>query len=467
MVNTRSIHFRLVLWYSGLTIVVSVLFGLYVYYSVMLRTYDEVNELLRLRGINIATTILPAAKSMTQRDLKPTITQVFSPEASNRFIRILDAEGNALYTSGRPKDGHFDPARIPILKNPPRRRVEYNVGDYPMIMVTAPAVVGGKPYIVELGAQTDVLQALLDQLHEALMLGFPLLAFLLGAGGFALVSSALKPVDNICSKAERITFRNLSDRLPVERTGDQIEYLSITLNQMLGRLDAAYQHASRFSADAAHELRTPLTVIRGELEYILAQEKLPEKLQERIGSVLEETERLSDITRSLLAIARLDAGEARIASERFDLAAMAAGTAEQMSLLAEEKDLRLRIDAPESVFVDGDPARVKEVVVNLLDNAIKYTLAGGRVNLRVFPSSEHAVIEVADTGIGIPADALPHVFERFYRVDKARSRQLGGTGLGLSIAQSICQAHGGTISIQSELDRGTLCRVELPLSEAA
>jgi signal transduction histidine kinase len=182
---------------------------------------------------------------------------------------------------------------------------------------------------------------------------------------------------------------------------------------------------------------------------------------------LEEVDRLAKIVDALFAISRLDSGEAQQARTRFDLAPLAAGTTEQMSLLAEDKGVSVACNVEGNVSVEGDRARIKQVVVNLLDNAIKYTPAGGSINLLVRSCDNKAIIEVADTGIGIPAAALPHIFERFFRVDKARSRDAGGAGLGLAIVKSICAAHGGRVEVESSEGRGSRFKVELPLAQPA
>jgi len=195
-----------------------------------------------------------------------------------------------------------------------------------------------------------------------------------------------------------------------------------------------------------------------------SRENLPPDVRETVGSTLEETERLSKIVESLLTISRLDAGEALMSREQFDLAELVTNTADQMRLLAEDKQVVLLCETHGRIDVEGDPGRVKQIVVNLVDNAIKYTSAGGRVDVTVGTNNGNAVLEVADSGAGIPIEAMPHVFERFYRVDKARSRQLGGAGLGLSIVKSICAAHHGRVTVESSEDEGSRFTVELPLA---
>jgi heavy metal sensor kinase len=322
---------------------------------------------------------------------------------------------------------------------------------------------GGTSYLVEAGAPMDEVQADLRQWLLFLAIGLPVVTIVAIAGGGWLVKRALSPVDRIAATAERITWHNLSERLPVPPTGDELERLSVALNRMIERLDEAFQHSRRFVADASHELRTPLTVLRGEIESMAQEPRLDPGWREQLGSTLEEVERLSNIVEGLFAISRLDAGEAAAEWKPFDLAQLTAATADQMGLLAEDKDIKVKCTARLGAWVEGDRARVKQVVVNLLDNAIKYSPRGGSVALNVEASDGKAILEVADNGIGIPPEALPRVFERFYRVDQARSRERGGAGLGLSIVKSICAAHQGRVVVTSAPGQGSTFRVELPL----
>jgi heavy metal sensor kinase len=286
------------------------------------------------------------------------------------------------------------------------------------------------------------------------------------AGGFILVRRALRPVVEIAHKAEEITQHNLSERLPVVQTGDELERLSNSLNHMISRLEDSIQSSKRFVADASHELRTPLTVLRGELEGLAQDNQLKPQTRESLGSLLEEVDRLADIVEGLLALSRLDAGEANSEWVPFDLAELASTTADQMSLLAEDKNITVVCDSSAAVTVQGDRARMKQVVVNLLDNAIKYTPNGGQVHLRIGCEDGCAVLDIADEGIGIPAEALPHVFKRFYRVDGSRSRDQGGAGLGLSIVESICTAHGAHVEVMSIPGKGSRFRIRQSLASS-
>jgi heavy metal sensor kinase len=262
---------------------------------------------------------------------------------------------------------------------------------------------------------------------------------------------------------QEITADHLSRRLPVVNPGDELGRLAQTINEMIGRLERSFAEVRRFTADASHELRTPLTAIRTEAEVALTRATTTADQQHLLGSILEECERLTRLTDQLLTLSREDAGVAPFVREPVDLQALVRGVAEIMRPLADARGLRPNVDCGDGVEVCGDGARLRQVFFNLLDNAIKYTPAGGEIGVRVERRSGEALVTVRDTGIGIPAEHLPRVFDRFYRVDKARSREQGGTGLGLSISRSIVAAHGGRIAVESFVGKGTTFTVILPL----
>ena len=337
-----------------------------------------------------------------------------------------------------------------------------------MVATVVPPVRTARRYRVEVGASAASVDNILARVLLMLAVGLPLAVAVAVAGGFVLVRRALEPVERITRKAEAITQHNLSERLPVVRSGDELERLSVSLNHMINRLEDAIHGSKQFVADASHELRTPLTVMRGELESLAQDAQLGRATRETLGSVLEEVERLAKIVESLFALSRLDAGEAHAEWLRFDLAELAATTAEQMSLLAEDKqvgvDLRVhsrgdgrgRPRAPEAG--DRQPARQRHQV---------HPARRARIGCRVRRESGYAVLDVADDGIGIPAEALPHVFKRFYRVDTSRSREQGGAGLGLAIVKSICTAHGAIVEVTSAPGDGSTFRMRQPLAAEA
>jgi len=467
--NARSLSVRLVGWYAGVLTAVFVLLALLTF--LLLRHYLEANllDIQARRARQIAGTLVAHARRDGEEAMRNEVENLYSPEINDRFIRITRADGEVVYVSGAPRNERFDPAIVPPLAGEvsqgSSRKVRLAGGS---LLIAAVAAEGGDGtrYRVEVGTSGAPVEDTLAQVIVMLAVGLPLAVAVAVVGGFVLVQRALEPVERMAVKAEEITQHNLSERLPVVRSGDELERLSVSLNHMISRLEDALRGSKQFVADASHELRTPLTVMRGELESLAQDERLAADAREALGSVLEEVERLAEIVEGLFALSRLDAGEAGGEWQRFDLAELAATTAEQMSLLATDKDIRVDCDPARGVTVRGDRARLKQVIVNLLDNAIKYTPCGGRIALSVRREGPDAVLEVTDTGVGIPADALPHVFKRFYRVDGSRSREQGGAGLGLSIVKSICAAHGAEVEVQSALGRGSTFRVRAPLAGA-
>jgi heavy metal sensor kinase len=472
-VNSRSLSFRLVTWYAGVLTVVFVLLGALTFVS--LRHYLEANVLDNQvrRARQIAATLVARASRDSEVAIGAQVENLYSPESNDRFIRITRADGTVVYASGPPRGEGFEPSQVPALPAAASASAEgtarkVSVGEGSLLIAAVPAVAAdGSHYRVEVGTSAAPLEATLRRLLGMLAVGLPLTVAVVVAGGFVLVRRALDPVERIARKAEEITQHNLSERLPAVQSGDELERLSVSLNHMISRLQEAIDGSKQFVADASHELRTPLTVMRGELESLAQDPQLGRETREALGSVLEEVERLAEIVESLFALSRLDAGEASAEWRRFDLAELASTTAEQMSLLATDKNVRVACDSTAGVMVEGDPARLKQVIVNLLDNASKYTPGGGRVRLSVRREQGFALLEVADDGIGIPEEALPHVFKRFFRVDGSRSREQGGAGLGLAIVKSICSAHGADIEVVSAVGRGSTFRLRQPLAADA
>ncbi|HWX21042.1 MAG TPA: ATP-binding protein [Candidatus Binatia bacterium] len=465
--NPHSLKFQLLGWYAGLLLGCFALVGMVTYVALQRSLVNALQENQLRRARQIAQLLHDETQHQSEARVGEEVELRYAPGLNARFVRITRRDGLLVYLSAAPKDQSFDPASLPPPVWPSMTessRTAPLLGGRKMLLTAhwlqAPA---GASYLIETGAPMDELQADLRKWLLFLVVMLPVVAAIALGGGYLLVKRALSPVDEIAASAERITSHNLGERLPIAQTGDELQRLSTALNHMIERLEAAFQHSRRFMADASHELRTPLTVLRGELEGLVQESAMAPEWRERLGSALEEVERLTNIVEGLFAISRLDAGEAAAEWVAFDLGQLASATADQMGLLAEDKKIRLTSVGSMGVWVEGDRARLKQVVVNLLDNAIKYTSEGGVISLTVKAENSKAVLEVADNGIGIPPAALQRVFERFFRVDKARSRDQGGAGLGLSIVKSICTAHHGRVEATSEPGQGSRFRVELPL----
>ncbi len=465
--NIRSIRFRLTAWYAGLLTCLISLFGVFIYFTLDQFLERNLRDALGKQAQTIGETLLREVAQNGDDYVVGEIEEHFAPRITGQFVRVTRRDGSVLYQSGIPHNAEFDPAAVSAQRPDSFKswREEHLPNGRELLVYSLPFTdaVGDK-YLIEAGAPYEQVERVLHGLLLSLGIVFPIIVAIAVGGGYVFTRKALRPLDEIVTTAGRITSRNLNERVPVPATGDELERLSASLNRMMARLEESFQHINRFSADAAHEIRTPLAIIRGELENALQVPGTSADLRDTLASALEEAERLSRIAEQLLEMSRLEAGETLIERTHFDFAEMAKTTVEQMRLLAEEKNVQLKFQGQHRVDIEGDPIRLKQIVVNLVDNAIKYTGPGGSVSVSTFPIDGKAVLEVADTGLGIPEEALHQVFDRFYRVDRARSRQLGGTGLGLAIVRSICTAYGGVVGVKSVEGQGTVFRVELPLT---
>ncbi len=468
--NVRSLKFQLVAWYAGVLTGCFALLAAATYLALQTSLIGALRENQLRRARQIGELVRQEVEHRGQAKVGDEVEVRYAPALNDRLVRITQGDGATLYLSPAPTNQSFDPATLPPAIWPDQteasRQLPLVDGRKMLLAVHSLQLPGGGRFLIETGAPMDGVRADLKKWLLFLAAMLPVVLAIAVGGGFVLVKRALLPVDRIAASAARISSQNLSERLPVAQTGDELERLSLALNCMIERLDSAFMYSRRFVADASHELRTPLTVLKGELESLVQHPQFTADWRDRVGSALEEVDSLSHIVEGLFAISRLDAGEAATEWVPLDLVQLTASTVDQMSLLAEDKGINVTCEATMGVWVAGDRSRLKQVVVNLLDNAIKYTPAGGQVTLTVSTRDNQAAIEVIDNGIGIPSECLARVFERFFRVDQARSREQGGAGLGLSIVKSICTAHRGRVEVSSSPGRGSRFRVELPLIPA-
>ena len=458
----RSVTSRLVLSYCLLLVLLGGAFLAFTVLSFQYYTRETLTNTLATRAGEIWN-ISESSLNQPSR-LAEIISRRFSPEAQDRFIRIR-AGDTVLYRSGTPIGGDFAPLTVPVVepdRNPaaPRARLLGNLLLYSYRFQDET----GKAITVDTGQSYLFARTVQARLATSLFVGLPLLLLLAAVAGYVLMRRALTPVEVMITAAEAYTFNDPHKRLPMIGTEPRIEALGLALNRMLDRLDGAYSHVSRFSADAAHELRTPLTIIRGELELVASGERLPSDVDHAISNVLEEMTRLSGIVDSLITLSRMESLWGKKAHAPVDLQALAIETIGQMNLLAEEKHIVLSRPSGLPVIVAGDRDRLKQVLVNLIDNAIKYTPIGGQVSVETGVEGDMGFVVVEDSGIGIDINHHDRVFDRFYRVSTDRGDV--GAGLGLAIVKSICHAHGGSVSLRSVPEIGSCFRIEIPLLSA-
>jgi heavy metal sensor kinase len=325
-------------------------------------------------------------------------------------------------------------------------------------------VVNGKPYSVQAAALMNESLEALHRFRLILLFAAPLLLIAASAGGYWLSGRALRPFDEISRAAQRIGIGNLTDRLPVPHTGDQLQRLSETLNATFARLETSVSRMQQFTADASHELRAPVALIRTTAEVTLQRDRPAGEYREALREILEESERTSQVVDSLMLLARTDSGKEALDLVHMDARDVVKGAIEQGEKLARTRRLTFVVDLPEdSLPIRADADALRRAILILIDNAVKYTPEGGRITVGLHRKDGRAVAFVTDTGIGIAPEDLPHIFDRFWRTDKSRSREGGGAGLGLSIAKWIVDTHGGSIAVESDIGKGSTFSILIAL----
>jgi len=317
-------------------------------------------------------------------------------------------------------------------------------------------------YIVQISTPLSSINSALNRLKFMLLALLPITVLLTGIVGVLLVKLTLNPVDNMIRTLRQITAESLKLRVNVPDTRDEIERLAETFNDMITRLDNSFSSQKQFIQDISHELKTPLTILKGQLDVTLKKIRSQAEYEAVLVSSLEEIDRMNRIVENLLVFAKFDNKEISLKSERLDLSHFIEDVLDDIKILAEQKNIAINFIPGEKIMLKIDKNQMRQAVLNILDNAIKYTSNNGEVALEARKDGNLAKIKISDTGIGMPENELPHIFDRFYRVDKSRSSH--GFGLGLSIAKSIVEMHKGKIGVESRLAKGSAFIISLPIS---
>jgi heavy metal sensor kinase len=457
-----SIRAKLTLWYLSLAALVLVAFGISIYLYFSRGLLNTIDGSLRNHAERIAQAV--GHPSATEEASQPGVLMLVP-----QFVSVLDRDGKVT-DQILDAEGHEVPVNKSALERAAREwkpeydEVSLSATEHARIITLPARDEDGELFFVVVGQSLRDVQRAQNQLILLLAITNPIALLLAGLGGLWLANKALKPVDRLTRAAERIGRGNLSERVEEHGSLDEIGRLAATFNQMISRLEQSFERERRFTADASHELKTPLAVLRGDIEVALRRERTTDEYQRVLKSSLEEIARLTKLTEDLLTLARSDAGESVLEIGKVQLDRLASEARAYITPLADYAGVALIYEPPPSpVVVEGDSKRLKQLLVNLLDNAIKYTSAGGSARLALALEDSCAVIKVTDTGRGIPAAALPHVFERFYRQTDPRDSRVTGFGLGLAISKWIVDAHGGSIEANSKEGQGSSFTVRLPL----
>lgn len=457
---TSSIRARLALVFTTVMGLVLVVFGLALYASVQGYLIREIDSSLAELSHHVASSI--STRGYSSAMAIPDLDPFASPGV---HVQVLDGYGVPIAHSaglGMAELPHDRASVDSALAGMPTYHAA-EIGAESIRVYSMPIQNDGHvAAIVQVGKSYHDVELTLSQLGKLLIGGAALALLVAASVSWAVASRALQPVADITSAARAIAESpDLTRRLKVGQTRDELGQLSAAFNEMLEGLEAAYTAQKRFVADASHELRAPLTTIRGNLEFVLRARDLPaEGRNEALADGLAEAERMARLVNDLLALARSDAGQI-VGFHPVALHKLLLQTWPHIQ--ARANGLELVLDAPDQAVVRGDPDRLKQVLLILLDNSMKYTPIGGRVEVSLRRRANEAILRVVDTGIGISPDDLPHIFERFYRADKARERVSGGSGLGLAIARAIVHGHGGSIGVESRTGEGSTFTVRLPV----
>ncbi len=491
----RSIRLRFFFWYTLILAVTFSVFAAALYFNVSATLKNQMDDLLLTKAEGIARSIntywetekmdalrhgarrnvfskinnanfLKIARRWAEErtndpDLMNIIVQIYKPDGeliaySQNVLTHLNISGNTLHRLAINKTVYED------------RQVTETEDKYiDLRVLQIPVFEEGKmAYIVQVAGPLNSIWETLKGLKFILFLLLPITVVLTSvlAGEF-LASITLKPLKNMITTARQITAENMSLRIAPPETQDEIRQLAETFNDMLDKIQQVFISQKQFIQDVSHELRTPLTIMRGELEVALKRQRTPEEYCSTLESSLEETKKIGKLLENLLALARFDRSSATFTKEPAEISALMRDILDDMEILAHQKGIEIDFVSQDGVILPIDKDKIARAIINILDNAIKYTPGNGRISIEVIRENKRAIVTITDTGIGIPEHDLPHIFDRFYQVDKSRSS--AGFGLGLSIARSIIEAHGGSITVESTQKQGTTFLISLPMGGAA
>jgi heavy metal sensor kinase len=448
------VRLRLTLWYVAAMVVVLAVYAVAIYLFVSRSVSASLDERLRADFYWAAATVdeTPEGVILPQVDL-------LIEDEEPPWVQVWDANGHDLLLA------NAEAMRRPVAESqmlaaqPEDRIVSVPTGTVPIRILSRRSYIGTRPVSIQVGRSETVMQRQLRDLSVILVFGLPVAVAAAGLGGYTLARRALAPIERMTDRARTITAERLSDRLPVDSPDDEMGRLATVFNETLARLETSFDQMRRFTADVSHELRTPLTAIRSVGEVGLRSHRDEAAFRGIIGSMLEEADRLASLVDRLLTLSRAETGEARLSPAAVDLRALAEDVATHLAVLAEEKGQTLSVDADGSPSVLADRAVLRQALINLVDNAIKFTPAGGSVRIRLSSMRDQAVVDVVDSGPGVPPDSRHRIFDRFYRGDGVEAY---GTGLGLSIARGAVEANNGRLTLEHTGAGGTTFRITLP-----
>jgi len=458
--NRASISLRLTLWFVSIFLLGWVSFGAAMWFNLKHTLADERYNTLS-RRIDRLQDLLRKSQDEDTADRYQEFKD-FAHATGNGLAEIFHADGSRAFPSPSAAAKLFPWPSIPNGSS--ERFLEVKSSDQPYWVLARSFVLGNETVFIYTAAPATGNLLILQRFWQGLIISAPVLLLVSSAGGYWLSRRALKPVDRITATARSISIRNLSERLPTIKSGDELERLTETCNAMLARIESAVSQIKQFTGDASHELRGPLSFVRTVAEVALRNPEMDQNSQQAFSDIVEEIAKASVLLEDMLTLARADANCGDAVMEPMVLARAIEEACEMARPIAAERglDLRISLGSAQSTMVLGDFTSLRRLFWILLDNALKYTQVPGLVVISLILSADHATVAVCDNGLGIPEADLPHVFDRFYRADPSRS-QIEGSGLGLAIAKWIADLHHGKLVVSSEMNKGTVVQLVLPV----
>jgi heavy metal sensor kinase len=463
-----NVRTRLTLWYVAVLATALVIYGVStsLFLILQLRSQLDHRAIEELETIKGLLSFTPDGKLLFHSNYQD---QSYPTKMLDPLIEVLAGDGTLLYRNellgNRSLAGFLQTGEM--SGSYMMRSIRLSDG-MPVRLVSRKYMIEGRPRVIRLGLSEESLWQRFWDIVGGLVAGLPLVLGFAGLGGYFLARRTLNPIQRMARRVHEINAERLNARLEIENPRDELGFLGGTFNETLARLERSFEQLRRFTADASHELRTPLTAIRSVGEIGLQKSSTADDYRDVIASMLEESERLTWLVESLLIVARADSGQIQLEWTSIRPIPLVHEVVSLIEVLAEEKGQRISITGDDTLQIQADVAIVRQVLTNLLDNAIKYSYPGGRISIRVFAEGDRCcAIEIEDSGPGIPQEHRDKIFDRFYRVDEARSRDGGGAGLGLAIAKWGAEAHKGHLELHCPAAGGCIFRLLLPEGPAA
>jgi heavy metal sensor kinase len=460
MIHPLSIKFKLTLWYLFFLLIVLLFFSIISYLILSQNLYHTNQDTLNTTVFNVQNPTSNSSGLTSENNLPG------SP-GPYRSLLVYDIDKDRLQKM------HSENT-VPLSVSVPQGMISINQrdfitpemnGDQEIWLYYRPSM--SQPGYFEILAVTqpkaEVINLIVD-FKSVLLISIPLTLVLASCLGYLLVKRMLKPIDEITHTAQEIQKQNLNRRIEI-KNNDELGKLSLTLNQAFEHLQKSLERQRQFTNDASHELQTPLAIVQGEATLALTQERSKEEYQKALDSISQESSRIITTVSKLLMLARADSGTEILNLTKVNLKEFLGDIAEDMGVLSEKKQIKFQSNLSENLIVNGDEMKLRELFLNLLDNAIKYTPSDGKISLSLSKQNDMAKVVIKDSGIGISEEHLPHIFERFYRVNKTHSENDEGTGLGLAICEQIVELHNGKIEVTSQVGKGSIFIVTLPLAD--